>query len=167
MPTLSNSTVLETLQAKFGAKILSWEEPHGLLTITADKDINIELLQFLFQEPTLQHQFLTDVCGIHYPNQELPLGVVYHVHSLQNNHRIRFKFFLPDHNPHIRTASEVHAGANWMERETYDFFGIIFDGHPNLKRILNVDEMEAFPMRKEYPLEDPNRLDKQDKFFGR
>jgi len=138
-----------------------------MLTITADPSINIEILQFLFNDSVLQYQFLTDICGIHYPEQALQLGVIYHLHSLVNNHRVRFKFFIPDYNPHIRTATTVYAGANWMERETFDFYGIIFDGHPNLKRILNVDEMEAFPLRKEFPLEDPNRIDKQDKFFGR
>ncbi|HAR19703.1 MAG TPA: NADH-quinone oxidoreductase subunit C [Cytophagales bacterium] len=167
MTKISNNFLLEQLQSKFGDKILSYDEPHGMLTVVADPSINIEILEFLFQEPQLQYQFLTDVCGIHYPDQDLPLGVVYHLHSLANNHRVRFKFFLPDHNPHIRTASQLHAGANWMERETFDFYGIIFDGHPNLKRILNVDEMEVFPLRKEFPLEDPNRIDKQDKFFGR
>ena len=167
MANISNSILLERLQSKFGDKILASDEPYGMLTIIADKDINIELLKFLYDEPALQYQFLTDICGIHYPDQELQIGVIYHVHSLVNNHRVRFKFFMRVENPHIRTATEVYAGANWMERETYDFYGVIFDGHPNLKRILNVDEMEAFPMRKEFPLEDPNRIDKQDKFFGR
>lgn len=167
MAKISNSFLLERLQAKFGDKILSSEEPYGMLTITADQSINIDLLNFLFNEADLQYQFLTDICGIHYPDQALPLGVIYHVHSLVNNHRVRFKFFLPDHNPHIKTATTVYAGANWMERETFDFYGILFDGHPDLRRILNVDEMVAFPLRKEFPLEDPNRIDKQDKFFGR
>jgi NADH-quinone oxidoreductase subunit C len=74
---------------------------------------------------------------------------------------------LPESNPHIPTVCKLYRSANWQERETYDFFGIIFDGHPNLKRILNVDDMVAFPMRKEYPLEDPNRIDKNDSYFGR
>lgn len=69
--------------------------------------------------------------------------------------------------PHAPTATGLWSSANWMERETYDFFGIIFEGHPNLKRILNVDEMTIFPLRKEYPLEDNTRKDKNDELFGR
>ena len=63
--------------------------------------------------------------------------------------------------------TSLYASANWMERETYDFYGIIFDGHPDLRRILNMDEMEYFPLRKEYPLQDATRTDKEDKYFGR
>jgi NADH-quinone oxidoreductase subunit C len=81
--------------------------------------------------------------------------------------RIRIRVFLSVANPSIPTATTLWEGANWMERETYDFFGVQFEGHPNLCRILNVDDMTVFPMRKEYPLEDPNRVDKKDLFFGR
>ena len=65
------------------------------------------------------------------------------------------------------TLTHLFTGANWMERETYDFFGVVFEGHPNLKRILNVEDMIMFPMRKEFPLEDQVRGDKSDKMFGR
>jgi NADH-quinone oxidoreductase subunit C len=167
MRKVPNSTLVGRLEGKFGRGILKTEEISGMLNVVADPQYNLEILQFLYEDPALKFQFLTDLCGIHYPDQSLPLGVIYHLHSFEFNHRIRLKFFLPLENPHIRSATPLYAGANWMERETYDFFGILFDGHPNLKRILNVDEMEAFPMRKEFPLEDPNRLDKQDKYFGR
>ncbi|HCN85152.1 MAG TPA: NADH-quinone oxidoreductase subunit C, partial [Sphingobacteriaceae bacterium] len=126
-----------------------------------------EILSFLKQDPELNFNYLTDITGIHYPEQELPIAVVYHLHSMVNNVRVRIKVFLESANPRIPTATTLWEGANWMERETYDFFGIIFEGHPNLVRILNVDDMTAFPMRKEFPLEDPNRVDKRDFFFGR
>ena len=93
--------------------------------------------------------------------------VVYHVHSFENGSRLRIKVYLPKENLGIPTATSLYAGANWMERETFDFYGIIFEGHPNLKRILNIDEMDYFPMRKEYPLEDATREDKIDALFGR
>jgi NADH-quinone oxidoreductase subunit C len=64
-------------------------------------------------------------------------------------------------------VTSLYAAANWMERETFDFYGIIFTGHPNLRRILNADEMDYFPLRKEFPLEDATRSDKEDKYFGR
>lgn len=167
MGKIPNSTLAERLEGKFGLGIFKTEEAYGILNVIADPAYNLEIIKFLFDDPVFKFQFLTDLCGIHYPDQPKPLGVIYHLHSLETNTRIRLKFFLPVENPHIRTAVTLHAGANWMERETFDFYGIIFDGHPNLKRILNVDEMEAFPMRKEFPLEDPNRIDKQDKYFGR
>jgi NADH-quinone oxidoreductase subunit C len=167
MAILENNVVLEKLQAAFGAAILSHEEPHGMLAITADKTKNLDILKFLWDDKDLEFRFLTDICGIHYPNSSLPLGVIYHLHSLRNNVRIRLKFFMPLEKPNILSATFMYATANWMERETFDFYGIIFDGHPNLKRILNMDELTVFPMRKQYPLEDPNRVDKKDEFFGR
>ncbi len=93
--------------------------------------------------------------------------MVYHLHSLTNNIRLRFKVFTNIETPDIFTATQLYSCANWMERETYDFFGVNFIGHPNLKRILNVDEMDYFPMRKEYPMEDQTRVDKDDEMFGR
>ncbi|MEI6851827.1 MAG: NADH-quinone oxidoreductase subunit C, partial [Bacteroidota bacterium] len=110
---------------------------------------------------------LTDLCGIHYPDQELELGVIYHLHNLPENKRIRLKAFVSKEKPEINSIVEIFSGANWMERETFDFYGVIFLGHPNLIRILNVEYMDYHPMRKEYPLEDSTRSDKDDKFFGR
>jgi NADH-quinone oxidoreductase subunit C len=138
-----------------------------LLTLETSRENVIDILAFLKNDTILQFIYLTDLTGIHYPESEKPIGVVYHLHSLVNNVRIRIKVFLPVDDYHIPTATTVWEGANWMERETYDFFGVIFDGHPDLRRILNVDDMTAFPMRKEFPLEDPNRVDKKDYFFGR
>ena len=80
---------------------------------------------------------------------------------------MRLKVYVPIERPDVFTASKLFSAANWMERETYDFFGVNFIGHPNLTRILNVDEMDYFPMRKEYPMEDPTRRDKDDEMFGR
>jgi NADH-quinone oxidoreductase subunit C len=93
--------------------------------------------------------------------------VIYHLHNLEKNVRIRIKTFLPENNLHIPTITDLYSAANWLERETYDFYGILFDGHPNLIRILNVEYLDYFPMRKGYPLEDPTREDKDDRFFGR
>jgi NADH-quinone oxidoreductase subunit C len=84
-----------------------------------------------------------------------------------SNQRIRIKIYLEEGNPVTSTVTQIFAGANWMERETFDFYGVVFNGHPNLKRILNVEEMTIFPMRKEYPLEDQTRDDKNDTMFGR
>ena len=105
--------------------------------------------------------------AIHIPDHPLPLGVVYHLHNLYEKKRIRVKTFLPGADPSVSSLTDLFSAANWMERETYDFYGIIFTSHPNLKRILNVDYMDYFPMRKEYPLEDSARPDKDDRFFGR
>ena len=126
------------------------------------------MLNFLYDDGELKFRFLTDLCGVHFPNQkEKELAVVYHLHNLEDNIRIRFKVFTNISKPDIYTATGLFSSANWMERETYDFYGINFVGHPNLKRILNVDEMDYFPMRKQYPLEDQSRVDKDDEMFGR
>jgi NADH-quinone oxidoreductase subunit C len=167
MNKLTRQAVLQKITARFSENISIPTEPFGLLTFETSKENIQEILKFLKEDKELQFNYLTDITGIHYPEQELPLGVIYHLHSMINNVRVRIKVFLEDTNPDIPTATNLWEGANWMERETYDFFGINFKGHPNLVRILNVDDMTVFPMRKEYPLEDPNRVDKKDYFFGR
>jgi NADH-quinone oxidoreductase subunit C len=139
-----------------------------LLTFEAPKELNLKVMQFLFDEGELQFRFLTDLTAVHYPDRQgRELAVVYHLHNLVDNVRLRFKVFTAIAQPDIFTATQLFSAANWMERETYDFFGINFVGHPNLKRILNVDEMEYFPLRKEFPLEDQTRIDKDDAMFGR
>ena len=157
----------EKLRNRFGEAILTEEMQMDMPVYTVKKEIIVELLRFLFDDETLRYRFLTTLCGIHYPESEKPIGVIYHLHSLENNQRIRIKTFTTLEDITIPSATAVFAGANWMEREAYDFYGILFSGHPNLKRILNVDDMDYFPMRKEYPLEDGTREDKNDDFFGR
>ena len=167
MIKLSNQQVIQSLNLRFGDRISVPSEPFGLLTFETSAENISEVLRFLKEDRELKFNYLTDITGIHFPEQDFSIGVIYHLHSLSNNIRVRIKVFLDGNTPHIPSATTLWEGANWMERETYDFFGIIFDGHPNLVRILNVDEMTVFPMRREYPLEDPNRVDKKDYFFGR
>ena len=167
MGKLTNGELSQKITDRFIDQVTLIGEPFGLLTFETGREQIIDLLGWLKSDPTLQFIYLTDITAIHYPELAKPIGVIYHLHSLVNNVRIRIKVFLEDHDVHIPTASVIWDGANWMERETYDLFGVIFDGHPDLRRILNVDDMTAFPMRKEFPLEDPNRVDKKDYFFGR
>jgi NADH-quinone oxidoreductase subunit C len=166
--SLDNSLVKEKLSSKFGESLTNWEEQYGMLTFEAPRELNLKVLQFLYDDENLKFRFLTDLCAVHYPDRAgEELAVVYHLHSLENNVRLRFKVFASANQPDVYTATNLYSSANWMERETYDFFGVNFIGHPNLKRILNVDEMDYFPLRKEYPLEDQSRIDKDDEMFGR
>jgi NADH-quinone oxidoreductase subunit C len=165
---LTNETIKQRLVEKFGDELTEWAEPYGLLTFTAPAAANLKVMQFLFDDEQLRFRFLTDLTGVHYPDRKgEELSVVYHLHNLVDNVRLRLKIYVPVEKPDVFTATQLYAGANWMERETYDFYGVNFIGHPNLTRILNVDEMDYFPMRKEYTLEDPKRTDKDDEMFGR
>ncbi len=164
--TERNQLVVSKLTSRFSNAIEKHEVISDMLSITIHKDVIEKSLLFLRDDSELQYNFLTTLCGMHYPEKQ-QLGVVYHLHSFVNNHRIRIKTAVDIQNPVISTATTVWPAANWMERETYDFYGILFDGHPNLKRILNMDDMTDFPMRKDFPLEDQTREDKDDSMFGR
>jgi len=165
---LTHEQVIQKLQQKFGDALSGFDEPYGMLTFIAPKELNLKILQFLYDDAELRFQFLTDITAVHYPERVgEELAVVYHLHNLIDNVRLRFKVFTSIEAPDVFSATAVYESANWMERETYDFFGVNFVGHPNLRRILNVDEMDYFPMRKEYPMEDATRIDKDDEMFGR
>ncbi len=166
--TLTNESIQQKLTEKFPDQLTDWEEPYGMLTFTAPKDLNLKVLQFLYDDTELGFRFLTDLQAVHYPeNKGAELAVVYHLHNLVDNVRIRFKVFTDIEKPDVYSATALYQAANWMERETYDFYGVNFVGHPNLIRVLNVEEMDYFPMRKEFPLEDQLRIDKDDEMFGR
>jgi NADH-quinone oxidoreductase subunit C len=159
--------ILARIIEKFGSEITDNDLSGDMLTITVSGRSMFKLIDFLKNDPGMSFSFLTTLCGIHYPDNDLPLGVVYHLHNMKENKRIRVKTFVPLLQPELPTITTLFKAANWMERETYDFYGIIFTGHPNLKRILNVEYLDFFPMRKEIPLEDPTREDKDNRFFGR
>ena len=165
---LTNEQIKQKLSEKFPGQVTDFGEPYGMLTFHAPKDLNLKVLNFLYDDEELKFRFLTTLCAVHYPdNKGRELAIVYHLHNLVDNVRIRFKIYTDINQPDIYTATGLFSAANWLERETYDFYGVNFIGHPNLKRILNVDEMDYFPMRKEYPLEDQTRTDKDDEMFGR
>ncbi len=165
---LTNEHIINKLQEKFGEEVSGFSDHYDMLTFVAPKELNLKVLNFLFDDDELRFRFLTDLCAVHFPDQkEKELAVVYHLHNLEDNVRIRFKIFTNINMPTVYTATGLFSSANWMERETYDFYGINFVGHPNLKRILNVEEMDYFPMLKQYPLEDQTRIDKDDEMFGR
>jgi len=164
---MTNEFVLEALTREFPESVLNNSEPYGFLTLEIKKEDIKKVIHYM-RDSSLGFSFLTDICGIHYPeDKEKEIGVIYHLHNLVENVRIRLKVFMPRENPEVDSMVDLFAGANWMERETYDFYGINFKGHPDLRVILNMPELGYHPMLKEYRLEDGTRMDKDDKMFGR
>ncbi len=165
---VDNQLLVEEIGGHFGEKVSQFEEHYGLLNFNTTPDNLVETVEFLKNHPVLKFNFLTDVTGIHFPdNVGAEFCSTYLMHSWENRIRVRIKVFLSKDNLEVPTLTSVFKGANWMEREAFDFFGIIYTGHPNLKRILNMEDMDYHPMRKEYALEDPTRRDKIDDLFGR
>lgn len=155
-----------SLHEKFHGAILNEELLYNFPVLTVKADQVHHIIQFLKEDPEFNFHFLTDLTGMQTPDEK-QLGVIYHLHNMIKNVRVRIKTFVDIQKPEIATITDLWPSANWMERETFDFFGHRFIGHPNLHRILNVDEMDIHPLRKEFPLEDQAREDKADWNFGR
>lgn len=165
---LETAYIQEKMTAKFGNNVLNFEMSRDIFTFEATPDFIHEVIRFLKEEETLNFHFLTDLAGVHFPDNDEnhQFAVVYQLHNWIENVRIRVKTYLPE-NPEVDSITDLFLCSNWMEREAWDFFGIKFKGHPQLKRILNMEEMVSHPMRKEFPMEDGGRTDKDDRFFGR
>lgn len=159
--------IVKDIHTHFSTAILKEEMNYDFLTLTLQKEHVIPVIRWLYDHEELRFRFLTTMCGLHYPDQEEELGLMYQLHSLENNYRIRLKTFFTTAQAEVATLTGIFSAANWMEREAYDFFGVRFKGHPDLRRILNVDDMIIHPLRKEYPIEDQTRADKDDSMFGR
>lgn len=167
---LENNEIQNKLTETFGDKVRNFHQEHDLFSFEMDADINTAVILFLKNNEALQFNFLTSLFTIHFPDDadvNRQFAITYLMHNWYENKRIRIRTYISSEKPDIKTISNIFPAANWMERESYDFFGINFTGHPQLKRILNMDEMISFPMRKEFPMEDSGRTDKDDRFFGR
>ena len=158
--------IVSALNEKFADQIISTEMLYDFPVITVKREKIVDVIQYLHDHPETKFQFLTTLCAVHYPDQK-EICLVYQLHNMHTNQRVRLKTYLPEFRPVTPTITHIFTAANWLERETFDFFGVNFIGHPNLKRILNVEEMVIFPLRKEYPLEDQTREDKDNTMFGR
>ena len=153
---MDNKTIYEKLKQKFQDAIVAFKEPatgsHGdpFIEVPAEKIHSI--LKFLKEEPELHFDNLLCISGVDYPDR---LEVVYHFHSYTHLHKIVLKTLLTDNTkPEIDTVSDLWKGANWLEREIYDLFGITFKNHPDLRRILLPDDWEGYPLRKDYKHQD-------------
>ncbi len=165
---MTNEIVKQKLIDQFGDVVSNFSEPYGILTFEVACEQNLKVLNFLNDDPSLGFTYLNDLTAIHYPDQKgKELAVVYLLQNIREGLRIRMKVYTDISKPDVFTATGTYQTANWLEREAYDFFGVNFVGHPNLIRIMNVEEMDYFPLRKEYKLEDQTRTDKDDEMFGR
>lgn len=151
-----------------GLDVISMEIQYDFPVFELPKEKIYTTLQFLKEHNEFALTFLTTMCGIHFPDQgDKEFALMYQLHNLHTNERMRIRTYMAKTDLTMPTITSLWPTANWMEREAYDFYGFNFTGHPQLQRILNMDEMDYFPMRKEYALEDAGRTDKDDKYFGR
>ncbi|WP_063035060.1 NADH-quinone oxidoreductase subunit C [Nocardia grenadensis] len=125
----------------------------GELTLHVDRDQLVAVARVLRDDPGLRFELCLGVNGVHYPDESgRELRAVYHLNSITHGRRLRLEVSAPDTDPHIPSLYRVYPTCDWHERETYDFFGILFDGHPSLTRITMPDDWRGHPQRKDYPL---------------
>ena len=149
-----NLTV-KKLKEKFPTSILEVTTFRGEVTVTVSKGEIFEICKFLYSDPDLQYQFLTDLCGLDFFPETPRFEVVYLLYSMKNNQRLRVKTRVGEMES-IPSVESIWKAANWYEREVYDLFGIPFENHPDLRRILLWDGYEGHPLRKDYPVEGPD-----------
>ena len=146
---------LETIAAKLAAAapgaVIESDFAFGELTLTVYPPRIIEALQFLRDDPAAEFVSIIDISGADYPGREKRFDVVYHLLSPKRNQRVRVKVATDEETP-IASATAVYPGADWYEREIYDLFGVLFDGHPDLRRLLTDYGFDGHPLRKDFPM---------------
>lgn len=142
--------LLEQLKQKFGDAVLETASFHGDETALVRVDRLLDICNYLKTEA--QMNFLMDVCGADYPERRERFEVIYHFYSLATRKRLRIKVRVTEADPRVPTVMDIWKSADWFEREAFDLFGIIFEGHPYLRRLLTYDEFEGHALRKDYPV---------------
>ena len=141
----------EHIAASIENDIHGWRVEHGELTVDARADRIAQVMLFLRDDALTRFLVLIDLCGVDYPQRSKRFDVVYHLLSMHNNTRIRVKTQLAEDET-IPTITDVHPCADWFEREAFDMYGIVFSGHPDLRRILTDYNFDGYPLRKDFPL---------------
>lgn len=148
--------ILDDLQQKFGDAIVEAASFHGDEAATVRADRLLDICHYLRTDG--QMNFLMDVCGVDYPERAERFEVVYHLYSLATRKRLRLKVRVMEADPRVPSVMTIWKSANWFEREAFDLFGIIFEGHPHLRRLLTYDEFEGHPLRKDYPINQRQKI---------
>jgi len=146
---------VEKLKEKFPASIEEVETFRGEWTVRVSKKEIYEICKFLCSDPDHQFRFLTDLCGVDFFPHSPRFEVVYLLCSMKNSQRLRLKVKVGE-GESVPSVEAIWKAANWLEREVYDLFGIPFENHPDLRRILLWDGYEGYPLRKDYPVEGPD-----------
>jgi NADH-quinone oxidoreductase subunit C len=141
------------IRRQFAETIQEIIEAAGEITVVARREGLVQLMTFLRDEPSLRFSYLSDIGGLDLGEFAAPrFAVAYQLYSLEHNHRLRVKVFLEEDDAHLPTMWNVWKASNWLEREIYDMFGVTFDGHPDLRRILMPSDYEGYPLRKDFPI---------------
>jgi len=149
------SEIAEKIKRRFPDEVVEITQFRDQVSVTVKRDKIIDICRYLHEDPDILMDYLSDLCGVDYPGRRYRFEVVYNLYSLKYRHRIRIKVMLPESDPTIDSVVSIWKGVSWHEREAYDMFGIIFKGHPDLRRILMPDDWEGYPLRKDYPLKAP------------
>jgi NADH-quinone oxidoreductase subunit C len=148
--------IAEKIKGKFPDAVVSMDEYRGQASVVLKKEGILDVAQWLHDDPEMQMKLLRDVCGVDYLGKKEPrFEVVYHLYSIEHRHMIRLKAQVSEDDASIQSVTPVWEGANFHERECYDMFGIKFEGHPDLRRVLLPEDWQGHPLRKDYPLEGP------------
>ncbi len=148
---LTNQIVLNKIKQKFPSAILSTEEFQGDFILYVDTNQIHDLLKFLKEDSELSFEQSTDITAVDWATRKNRFSMVYQLLSYKNNYRLRVMCYV-DGSLHHPTVSDIWPGSNWQEREVYDMYGIIFDNHPDLRRMYLPEYFEKYPLRKDYPL---------------
>jgi len=154
---MTGAAIVADLQERFGGAIVDTHDQHGDHTVVATREAVVALLRHCRDTPALAFDMLTDLTAVDYakfPGREdgPRFEVVYHLYSLRHNHRLRVKVRVEEDDAVVATAVPLWPIANWLEREVWDMFGVRFDGHPDLRRLLLYEEFVGHPLRKDYPI---------------
>lgn len=143
--------VVQKLKEKFPNSVLDTYSFRADNTVIIKKEDILDVCRFLKSDPELDFNFLSDLCGVDYMGREPRFEVVYHLFSINKHHRVRLKAMVGE-GEKIHSVVGIWTTADWHEREAYDMYGIVFEGHPNLTRILMPEDWDGHPLRKDYPL---------------
>ncbi|KAB2922722.1 MAG: NADH-quinone oxidoreductase subunit C [Bacteroidetes bacterium] len=146
------TTIIESLRTRFPQSVLEVNEFRGETTVRVRKDDIVPVCTFLRDDPAASFDYCSDVCGADAYTPEERFQVIYNLYSMTHRHRIRLKVSVDESHPHCPSVTAVWPGAEWPERETYDMFGVVFDGHPDLRRMYMPEDFAHHPLRKDFPM---------------
>ncbi len=147
-----SQAVIDAVKARFPEAVEETHAWRGDDTLVIARDFLVDVCRFLKDDPAMDFKMPIDVCGVDYLGHRTPrFEVVYHLYSVTKRHRVRLKVRVSEDDCRVPTVTTVWKGVNWYEREAWDMYGVVFEGHPKLERILMYEEFEGHPLRKDYP----------------